>query len=164
MPIIRITMPEGALDPVQRQAIGASLTDLIMEAEVGEATDAGRAITVVQYIPVSSDLWIQGGKSGHRDKPIFIVELIVAAAFLDAVRKELLHRQTLGAFVGVLPDGEESLRSRVWSLIVEIPHRSWGAAGQSITATDIAAYIGLADNSARMAEIKAMVAAAERQA
>ncbi len=162
MPLIRISYPDGALSRDQKARVASELTDFIMEAEVGVATPAGRAITVVQFDPTSTGDWSVGGRlldeqpDGAR---YIIVQVIVAEGFLDKERRDLIHARTLEAFKLAMPESADALRGRVWCLITEIPHGSWGGAGQAINASDIARIVGLDETSRRSREIASRVRA-----
>ena len=42
MPVVRVTYPRGALTPDRKRQLAASLTDIVLDAEVDTITEAGK--------------------------------------------------------------------------------------------------------------------------
>lgn len=90
----------------------------------------------------------------------FIVDVIVLEGLLEGERRSAVHRRITEAFAGVFgEDGGDPMRSlRVWVLVHEIREGSWGAAGRTVSALDVAQFINPDLPGARRAEIAAKVA------
>ena len=50
MPVVRVTYPSGALTPDRKRQLAASLTDIVLDAEVDTITEAGRMVTVIHFL------------------------------------------------------------------------------------------------------------------
>jgi phenylpyruvate tautomerase PptA (4-oxalocrotonate tautomerase family) len=162
MPLVRITFPHGALAPAQKRRLAAALTEIVLDAEVDAITESGRMVTVVHFQEAAADDWAVGGdlRSESDSRPDhFIVDVIVLAGLLEGERRADVHRRVADAFRAVFEeDGGDPTRSlRVWVLVQEIREGSWGAAGRTVSALDVAQFINPDLPGARRAEIAARI-------
>ena len=158
MPLVRITYPRGALTPDQKRQIAEALTEAVLEAEVDTVTDAGRMVTVVHFNESAADDWAVGGqlRSTAAGAPPnhFIVDLVVLEGLLENDRKSRCHRRVTEVFQNVFgPAADPMLPLRVWVLVHEVREGSWGAGGTTISALDVAQFIGGELDVERKAEI-----------
>lgn len=163
MPLVRLTYPRGALAPAQKRQLAATLTEIVLDAEVDAVTDSGRMVTVVQFQEVAADDWAVGGelRSAAAAAPdYFIVDVVVLEGLLEGERRSATHRRIAEAFQAVFAeDGGDPTRAlRVWVLVHEVREGSWGAAGRTVSALDVAQFINPDLPGARRAEIAAKVA------
>jgi phenylpyruvate tautomerase PptA (4-oxalocrotonate tautomerase family) len=165
MPLVRLTYPRGALAPAQKRRLAETLTQIVLDAEVDAVTDSGRMVTVVQFQEAAADDWAVGGElrsatSGAPDH--FIVDVIVLEGLLEGERRSAVHSRVAEAFRAVFEeDGGDPTRSlRVWILVQEIREGSWGAAGRTVSALDVAQFINPDLPGARKIEIAAKIGAA----
>jgi phenylpyruvate tautomerase PptA (4-oxalocrotonate tautomerase family) len=132
MPLVRITYPRGALTPARKRDIAASLTDIVLDAEVDAVTDMGRMVTVIHFQEVAADDWAVAGvlrSSADAAAPDhFVVDVVVLEGLLEGARRTDVHR------------------------------RSWGAGGQTVSALDVAQFINWELDAARRAEIEEFLA------
>jgi phenylpyruvate tautomerase PptA (4-oxalocrotonate tautomerase family) len=164
MPLVRLTYPLGALAPAQKRRLAASLTEIVLDAEVDAVTEAGRMVTVVQFQEAAADDWAVGGvlRSDVAGPPDhFIVDVVVLQGLLEGERRSAVHRRITEAFQGVFSgDGGDPLRSlRVWILVHEVREGSWGAAGRTVSALDVARFINPELPGPRYDEIAATIGA-----
>jgi phenylpyruvate tautomerase PptA (4-oxalocrotonate tautomerase family) len=146
MPLVRIQHPEAALPIAQKRALAASITEIVLEAEVDAVTDMGRSVTIVQFQEVRADDWSLGGvlRSESESKPDhFLVDVYVLDGLLDAARRATVYSRITRAFQDAFaPLGENPmLPLRVWVLIHEVPEGCWGTAGTAVSALDVARFI-----------------------
>ena len=165
MPLVRITYPRGALAPEQKSRLAESLTRIALDAEVDAVTEPGRMVTVVHFQEASAENWAVGGvlRSATTGAPDhFIVDVIVLEGLLEGERRSAVHRRVTEAFQAVFDgDGGDPLRSlRVWVLVQEIREGSWGAAGRTVSALDVAQFINPDLPASRREEIAAPIAPA----
>jgi phenylpyruvate tautomerase PptA (4-oxalocrotonate tautomerase family) len=165
MPVVRISYPKGALSRAQKQQLAAELTEVVLDAEVDAATDNGRMVTVIQFQEAAADDWAVGGvlRSATESPPNhFIVDVIVLQGLLEGDRRRATHRRIAEAFQHACggPEGDPLLALRVWVLIHEVREGSWGAAGGTVSALDVAQFIHPGLDAARRVEIGAAIAGA----
>ena len=155
MPLVRISYPSGALPGEQKKQLAAELTEIVLEAEVDAATDAGRAVTVIQFIEAAATDWAVGGRlRSEMDKPVdhFIVDVLVLEALVEGERRSAIHKRVTQAFQPAFP-ADPMVPFRVWVLIHEVREGSWGAAGQTVSALDVAGFINSKLDPALRAQI-----------
>lgn len=146
MPLVRIQHPEGALPIAQKRALAASITEIVLDAEVDAVTDMGRSVTIVQFQEVRAEDWSVGGvlRSESESRPDhFLVDVYVLDGLLDDTRRTRIYSRVTRAFQDAfVPLGENPmLPLRVWVLIHEVPEGRWGTAGTAVSALDVARFI-----------------------
>ena len=163
MPLVRITYPRGALTPSRKRTLAASLTEIVLDAEVDAVTETGRLVTVIHFQEVAADDWAVAGTlrsaadTGAPDH--FIVDVIVLEGLLEGARRSDVHRRVTDAFRRAFgEDADPLLPVRVWVLVHDVREGSWGAGGQTISALDVAQFINPELDAVRRAEISALVA------
>ncbi len=162
------TYPRGALSAAQKREIAASLTEIVLDAEVDAVTTAGRMVTVVHFNEVAPDDWAVGGEmrspadAGAPNH--FIVDLVVLQGLLEGTRKSDAHRRVTEAFQKAFGEGADPmLPLRVWVLVHELREGSWGAGGQTVSAMDVAQFINSDLDAGRREEIATSIAKQLRQ-
>ena len=85
--------------------------------------------------------------------------MIVLQGLLEGERRRATHRRIAGAFQNALGGAaaDPMLPFRVWVLVHEVREGSWGAAGGTVSAIDVAQFIGGELASERRAEIVAAI-------
>ena len=158
MPLVRVTFPRGALAPTHKRRLAASLTDIVLDAEVDAVTDPGKAVTIVQFVEAAADDWAVGGvlRSAAEVGPEhFIVDVVVLEGLLEGARRTDVHRRVTEAFQQAFgDDAHPMLPMRVWVLVHDVREGGWGAAGQTVSATDVAQFINPDLPAGRLAEIR----------
>lgn len=161
MPLVRITYPRGALTQEHKRALASELTDVVLDAEVDAITPSGKMVTVVQFLEVAADDWAVGGqlRSDAADRPSpYVVDVIVLEGLLEGARRGDVHRRVTEGFRRALGDGDPSLPLRVWVLVHEVREGSWGVAGRTVSALDVAQFLQPKLDPARRAEIAEAIA------
>ena len=159
MPVVRVTYPGGALAPAQKRHIAAELTDIVLDAEVDAITDAGKMVTVIHFLEAGADDWAVAGElrsAAAAGPDHFIVDVVVLEGLLDAGRRTAVHERVTAAFRAAFGESDPLLAFRVWVLIHDVSEGSWGAGGRTVSALDVAQFIGGGDvDPRRRAEITA---------
>lgn len=163
MPVVRVSHPQGALTRAQKQQLSSELTEVVLDAEVDAVTDNGRMVTVIQFLEAAADDWAVGGvlRSAMESPPNhFIVDVIVLQGLLEGERRRATHRRIAEAFERACggSEGDPMLALRVWVLIHEVREGSWGAAGGTVSALDVAQFLQPELDASRRAEIGAAIA------
>lgn len=158
MPLVRVTYPRGAMPPAVKRRLAASLTEIVLDAEVDAVTEPGRMVTVIQFTEAAADDWAVAGQlrsAADADAPNhFVVDVLVLEALLDAARKSAVHERITEAFRAAFGDAADPLLAmRVWVLIHDVAEGSWGAGGRTVSALDVAQFIGGNLDPARRADI-----------
>jgi phenylpyruvate tautomerase PptA (4-oxalocrotonate tautomerase family) len=159
MPVVRLSYPRGALSRERKQKLAASITEIVLDAEVDAVTPMGRAVTVVHFNEAGDDDWAIGGElRSTLDSPPthFIVDVIVLEGLLEGERRGSVHSRITQAFQQAFADVDDPmLPLRIWVLVHEVREGSWGAAGTTVSALDVAGFI----NPDLAPELRAQVAA-----
>jgi len=157
MPVVRVTCPRGALTQDRKRQLAASLTDIVLDAEVDTITEAGKMVTVIHFLEAAPEDWSVAGQlrsasGGGPDH--FIVDVVVLEGLLDAARRTVVHERVTGAFREAFGEGGDPLLPfRVWVLVHDVGEGSWGAGGRTVSAFDVAQFIGGDVSDRRRAEI-----------
>jgi phenylpyruvate tautomerase PptA (4-oxalocrotonate tautomerase family) len=159
MPVVRLSYPKGALTRAQKQLLAKELTDVVLDAEVDAITPSGKMVTVVQFNEAAADDWAVGGELRASDATgpnHFIVDVVVLQGLLEGERRQATHRRITEAFQHACagaPNADPMLALRVWVLVHEVREGSWGAAGTTVSALDVASFINPELDAARRSEI-----------
>jgi len=94
----------------------------------------------------------------------FIADVFVLEGLLEGARRSAVHRRVTDAFQRAFGGqaADPMLPLRVWILVHEVREGSWGAAGRTVSALDVAQFINPELGPARRSEIAAAVAAGDR--
>lgn len=162
MPKLDAYIPEGALSPEAEKTLMKQLTDILLEEEGADSSNAmARAIAwVTVHRPA---LQLVGGEVPKR--PRYQVEVRVPEGQLNRERREsMVRRVTEAVLAAEGPDADRDA-SRVWVFAGEIPEGTWGGNGRIVGLADIAAFV-LGNAEAGAAHAKRQLAArkAERDA
>ena len=161
MPLVRITCPRGALSTEHKRRIAASLTDIVLDAEVDTVTEAGRMVTVIQFLEAEAADWSAAGqlRSEATDPPDhFIVDVVVLEGLLEGARRSDVHRRVTDAFQQAFGEAAHPLLPmRVWVLVHDVREGSWGAGGMTVSALDVAQFLHPSLDPGRRAEIAAHI-------
>lgn len=156
MTIITVTTPEKRLSLAQRGRLAETLTDAVLEPEVGQFAPAARAGFQVHFRELPSDCMAIGGKLlAEQDTPRDIMTIHIAvmnAAWPAEVRRRVIR--------GVLERMAEACNppkpSPTWWVTFQvIDEGSWGSRG------DVLSILQLLDSGvfseARISEIRAAI-------
>ncbi|MFI9747560.1 4-oxalocrotonate tautomerase family protein [Streptomyces sp. NPDC052494] len=134
MPMIRLTVPAGALTDQGRATVQQDLAAVLLRWEGAPDTAFFRA----QAWSYLTELPEGAQKTAEDDAPRFLVEVTVPKGALSERRKAGLVEEataTVLSAVGLPPD--QALR--VWVLVHEQPEGTWGAGGSVVRYADLIA-------------------------
>ncbi len=136
MPMIRLTVPTGALTDQGRTTVQRDLAAVLLRWEGAPDTAFFRAQAWSYLVELPEGAQTTAGD----DAPRFLVEVTVPQGALSERRKAGLVEEatkTVLAAAGLGPDDAP----RVWVLVHEQPDGTWGAGGSVIRYADL---VGLA--------------------
>jgi phenylpyruvate tautomerase PptA (4-oxalocrotonate tautomerase family) len=130
MTIITVTAPEGRLNLAQRQKLAETLTDAVLEPEVGQLTLAARMGFQVHFRELPADCMAIGGKLlSEQDPPRDIMTIHIAvmnAAWPADVRARVIS----GVLARLAEACDMPAPSPTWWVNFQaIDEGSWGSRG-----------------------------------
>jgi phenylpyruvate tautomerase PptA (4-oxalocrotonate tautomerase family) len=134
MPMIRLTLPAGALTADTRRDLQKMLAATLLKWEGAPDTAFFRAQAWSHVDEVSGD----GFRALEDDAPRFRVDVTVPEGALSQGRKEGLVKEAT-EHVLAAAGLTEADALRVWVLIHEQPEGTWGAAGNIVRFQELAA-------------------------
>jgi phenylpyruvate tautomerase PptA (4-oxalocrotonate tautomerase family) len=138
MPMIDVTIPEGALKPEAEERLMKELTDTLIAHEGFDVgNERARSVSVV-FLHRPAAVYVAGKRS---PSPRYrIVPTVPEGQYTDATRKALVKAVTEAV---VRADGGkyEDVAPRVWVFPTEIPDGQWGSRGVIRPLPDIQAFI-----------------------
>ncbi|MFJ3305897.1 4-oxalocrotonate tautomerase [Streptomyces sp. NPDC086549] len=134
MPMIRLTVPAGALTEEGRTTVRRELAAVLLRWEGAPDTPFFRAQAWSYLVELP-----EGAQTtAEDDAPRFLVEVTVPEGALSERRRAGLVGDATAAVLAAAGLGQgDSLR--VWVLVHEQPDGTWGAGGSVIRYTDLAA-------------------------
>ena len=153
MTIMTVTSPEGRLSQAQRRVQAETLTDAVLEPEVGQLQPAARVGFQVHFREIFKDSMAIGGKLlADQDPPRDIMTVNIAV--MDAAWPADVRRQVIRNVLARLADacGLPKPSPTWWVNFQIIDEGSWGSRG------DVLSILQLLDSGAftaeRIAEIR----------
>jgi phenylpyruvate tautomerase PptA (4-oxalocrotonate tautomerase family) len=150
MPMLDVTIPEGALPPAAEQALLARLTDLVLEHEGVDPSNPRARSGAWLYLHRPAAVLVGGLPA---QAPHYRIVATVPQGQLDDDRRARL----VAAITAAVLEAEGGTRrrdpGRVFVFSLEIPEGAWGAAGRINRLEDIIAWVtGDAAGARRYAE------------
>ncbi|MFF5453182.1 4-oxalocrotonate tautomerase family protein [Streptomyces sp. NPDC012950] len=134
MPMIRLTVPTGALTDQGRATIQQDLAAVLLRWEGAPDTAFFRA----QAWSYLTELPEGAQKTAEDDAPRFLVEVTVPQGALSERRKAgLVEEATATVLSAAALSPDQALR--VWVLVDEQPEGTWGAGGSIVRYADLVA-------------------------
>jgi phenylpyruvate tautomerase PptA (4-oxalocrotonate tautomerase family) len=127
MPMIDVTIPEGALNPEAEERLLKEITDILIRAEgyTPETNKVAQNVTWL-FLHRPAAVYVAGARS---DTPRYrIVTTVPEGQYTDAKRK-LLVKEVTEAVVRADGGKFEDVAPRVWVFPVEMPDGQWGGRG-----------------------------------
>ena len=136
MPLIDVTLPEGALTEEQRNALGERLTNTVLKWEGAADIPFSRQITVVYFDerPAGS-IYVAGAQETEPRYRVLVT--IPEGSITDDERKAGMVEEMTRDVVEVDGSEDETASFRVWVFIHEVPDGHWAGAGQIFRLRDI---------------------------
>ncbi len=129
MPMMDLTLPEGALDGDARTALIDELTTVLLRAERAPDTDFFRSITWVFVHELPASHVYAAGRPV--DQPLVRLMVTTPEGALSQRRRAELVKAATAVLRDALGIAEEDAL-RVWVTCREIDEGSWGAAGEIV--------------------------------
>ena len=136
MPMIDVTLPEGALTTDARNALADRLTTTLLEAEGAADIPFSRQITLVYFDERSAGSIYVAGAPASDARYRLLVTIPEGSITDDAKKAELVERLTKDVLDAAGEEGDEA-SFRVWVFIHEVPDGHWGGAGRIFRLRDI---------------------------
>ena len=143
MPMIELTLPQGALDKAAQDDLMEKLTFALLRWEgAPDDSEAAKAVSWGYVDERPAGNVYQGGRPAP-EQPLYRVKVTVPDGALDDEKKSGLvaeaTRHVLEA-EGSDPDDPAALM-RVWVIVREVADGNWGGAGQIFRLRDIARLV-----------------------
>ena len=136
MPMIDVTLPEGALSDEQRNTLGERLTNTILKWEGAAEIPFSRQITVVYFDERPAGYVYVAGE--QETQPRFrVLVTIPEGSIKDDERKAGLVEEVTRDILEVTGDTSDEASFRVWVFIHEVPDGHWAGAGHIFRLRDI---------------------------
>ena len=135
MPMIDVTIPEGALKPEAEERLMKEISDILIRAEgyTPETNKIAQSRTwLLLHRPAA--VYVAGARTDtvrYR-----IVTTVPEGQYTDAVR-EVLVREVTEAVVRADGGKFEDVAPRVWVFPVEVPDGQWGGRGRIVRLSEI---------------------------
>ena len=136
MPLIDVTLPEGALTEEQRNALGERLTNTVLKWEGAADIPFSRQITVVYFDerPAGS-IYVAGAQETEPRYRVLVT--IPEGSITDDERKAGMVEEMTRDVLEVDGSDDETASFRVWVFIHEVPDGHWAGAGRIFRLRDI---------------------------
>jgi phenylpyruvate tautomerase PptA (4-oxalocrotonate tautomerase family) len=138
MPMIDVTIPEGALKPEAEERLIKELTDTLIAHEGFDVSNKRAQSVTVVYLHRPAAVYVGGSRT---PAPRYrIVPTVPEGQYTDAIRQSLVKAVTEAV---VRADGGkyEDVAPRVWVFPTEIPDGQWGSRGVIRPLPEIQAFI-----------------------
>lgn len=150
MPMLDITIPEGALTPTAEAALLAKLTDLLLHHEGADPTNPRARALAWVFLHRPAALYVAGKPAAL---PHYRVQVSVPEGQFDDERRAGMVAAVTEAVLDAEAGAHPRDPNRVWVFASEIPDGTWGGAGRIARLADIAAFVtGDRDKAAEYAK------------
>jgi phenylpyruvate tautomerase PptA (4-oxalocrotonate tautomerase family) len=140
VPMIDVTLPEGALSPETRDALADRLTTTLLHWEGAGDFPMARQIAWVYFDERPADSTYVAGERAESPRYRVLITIPEGAIKEDERKAGLVEGITRDILEAEGSDGDEAA-FRVWVLINEVPDGHWGAGGQIFRLRDIAKFV-----------------------
>jgi phenylpyruvate tautomerase PptA (4-oxalocrotonate tautomerase family) len=138
MPMIDVTIPEGALKPDAEERLFKELTEILITAEGFERTNKRALSVTYTFVHRPAVVYVGGVRSAL---PIYrVVPTVPEGQYIQASR-ETLVKEVTQAVVRAEGGKFEDVAPRVWVFPTEIPDGQWGSRGVIRRVPEIQAFI-----------------------
>jgi phenylpyruvate tautomerase PptA (4-oxalocrotonate tautomerase family) len=136
VPMIDVTLPQGALGEEKRAELAERLTDTILKWEGAAGIPFSRQITLVYFDERPSGAIFVAGEAATEPRYRVLVT-IPEGSITDDERKAGLVEEITRDVPAVDGDEGDEAAFRVWVFIHEVPDGHWGGAGRVFRLRDI---------------------------
>jgi phenylpyruvate tautomerase PptA (4-oxalocrotonate tautomerase family) len=138
MPMIDVTIPEGALKPEAEERLLKELTEILITAEGFERTNKLALSVTYTFVHRPAAVYVGGVRS---PSPIYRVVPTVPEGQYTQASRETLVKEVTQAVVRAEGGKFEDVAPRVWVFPTEIPDGQWGSRGGIRRVPEIQAFI-----------------------
>lgn len=136
MTVITVTAPAGRISRMQRQVLATTLTDAVLEPEVGQMAPAARVGFQVHFTDLDADRMAIGGKLiSETEADIMVVDVRVMDGDWPASVRSVVIANILQALASALEVDAPS--PAWWVLFSVIEEGSWGSRGGVLSILDL---------------------------
>jgi phenylpyruvate tautomerase PptA (4-oxalocrotonate tautomerase family) len=159
MPVIEVSFPEGKLGPEAQQKLVTDLTQILLKWEGLQDSPRALASTLIYLKEFKEGTFAVGGQlQTTADVGRYRVVVTSPVGTLDDRRKQgMVEEVTRAVLEAEGAPWNDLNRFRVQCLIQEIADGNWGGGGQILRLLDLAALLGVDQNSPRFKELVATV-------
>jgi phenylpyruvate tautomerase PptA (4-oxalocrotonate tautomerase family) len=138
MPMLDITIPEGAISQEAEQALMARLTDLLLEGEgVDHTNPLARSLAWV-FLHRPAQMFVAGLPA---ELPRYRVVASVPEGKFDDENRNLMVSTITDAVLDAEEGSHPRDPMRVWVFTREIPEGTWGGNGRIIRLAEIVGFV-----------------------
>jgi phenylpyruvate tautomerase PptA (4-oxalocrotonate tautomerase family) len=157
MPMLDVTIPEGALAPDAEAALMTDLTNILIRNEGADPDNPVVQSIAWVFLHRPAEVYVAGAPA---DLPRYRVIASVPEGQFNDERRAGITAEVTAAILDAEPDDRPRDPMRVWVFANEIPDGNWGAAGRTVRLADIA---GIAMGDAEKGKAYAERVLAERR-
>jgi len=146
MPMIDVTIPEGALKPEAEERLLKELTDILLTAEGFKVDNKVAQNVTWLFLHRPAAIYVAGARS---QTPRYrVVPTVPEGQYTDAAREALVKNVTEAV---VRADGGkyEDVAPHVWVFPTEVPDGEWGSTGVIRRLPEIQAKLGAGEGDGR---------------
>ena len=150
MPMLDAYIPAGALSPAAEEKLLARLTDVLIENEGADPSNAQVRSIAWLFVHRPEAVFVAGAPA---DAPRYRFVASVPEGQYDEDRRNAMVHDITEAVLDAEDGAHERDPARVWVFTPEVPDGTWGALGRIVTLADIATFAtGDPDRGRRYAE------------
>jgi len=157
MPMLDVTIPEGALAPEAEATLMKQLTDILIRNEGADPDNPVVQSIAWVFVNRPAEVYVAGAPA---DLPRYRVIASVPEGQFNDERRAGITAEVTEAILDAEPDDRPRDPMRVWVFSNEVPDGNWGGAGRIVRLSDIA---GLAMGDAEKGKAYADRVLAERR-
>jgi phenylpyruvate tautomerase PptA (4-oxalocrotonate tautomerase family) len=135
MPMLDVTIPEGALAPEAEATLMKKLTDILIRNEGADPDNPVVQSIAWVFVNRPAEVYVAGSPA---DEPRYRVVASVPEGQFNDERRAGMTAEVTEAILDAEPDDRPRDPMRVWVFANEIPDGNWGAAGRTVRLADIA--------------------------
>jgi phenylpyruvate tautomerase PptA (4-oxalocrotonate tautomerase family) len=158
MPLLDVTIPEGALAPDAEAALLSELTDILLEHEGADPTNPVVRQIAWVYLHRPAQVYVAGAPA---EEPRYRVQASVPEGQFDDERRAAIVAAVTDAVLraeGIAKPTDQDL-GRVWVFCHEVPDGTWGGAGRIARLADIVTLAGVEREKAERYAARRLAAA-----
>lgn len=138
MPMLDVTIPEGALPAEAEQLLLSRLTDVLLEHEGADPSNPVARSVAWVFLHRPAALFVAGELP---EAPRYRIVATVPEGQFDDERRSAMVAAVTEAVLDAEDGAHPRDPNRVWVFPTEMPEGSWGAGGRVVRLADIVQYV-----------------------